>query len=70
MMNHEIQKSIKQCALCWLATVNADGVPNVSPKEMFVSDGDNHLLIADMNGIRLEILCYYSRALVSNRGQA
>ena len=47
MMNHEIQNSINECVLCWLATVSSNGMPNVSPKEMFVSDGD-HLMIANI----------------------
>ncbi len=32
--------------LCWLATVDADGQPNVAPKEVFVPWGDDQLLIA------------------------
>jgi len=48
MMNSEVQQSIKESVLCWLATVDSDGIPNVSPKEMFVSDGDNHILIANI----------------------
>lgn len=44
-MNDDIRKSIDECVLCWLATADADGVPNVSPKEMFVAHGDK-LLIA------------------------
>ena len=48
MLGDEIRESIKECVLCWLATVDSDGMPNVSPKEMFVYDGDNHLLIANI----------------------
>lgn len=32
--------------LCWLATVDAEGQPNVSPKEVFVPLGEDQLLIA------------------------
>jgi len=34
--------------LCWLATVSEEGVPNVSPKELFVFEGEKHLLIANI----------------------
>jgi hypothetical protein len=34
--------------LCWLATVDADGQPNVSPKEIFCAYGTDTLLIADI----------------------
>jgi predicted pyridoxine 5'-phosphate oxidase superfamily flavin-nucleotide-binding protein len=32
------------CVLCWLATTDADGQPNVSPKEVFAVV-DEHLLV-------------------------
>jgi len=34
-MNEDIIKYIDQSVLCWLATVDADNQPNVSPKEIF-----------------------------------
>jgi predicted pyridoxine 5'-phosphate oxidase superfamily flavin-nucleotide-binding protein len=34
--------------LCWLATVDEAGRPNVSPKEIFTAHGDDHLLIAHL----------------------
>ncbi|MEZ4986417.1 MAG: DUF1572 family protein [Saprospiraceae bacterium] len=34
-MNKELKDSIDASVLCWLATVDATGMPNVSPKEMF-----------------------------------
>jgi len=37
-----IQRSI----LCWLATVDVHGQPNVSPKEVFAAFDENHLVIA------------------------
>lgn len=48
MMNHELKSSIDECVLCWLATVDADGAPNVSPKEMFVHHDNGKLLIANI----------------------
>jgi len=34
--------------LCWLATVDPTGTPNVTPKEIFAFYGDGHLVIADI----------------------
>ena len=34
--------------LCWLATVDAHGVPNVSPKEIFCCHGGREILIANI----------------------
>ena len=48
MLNEDIKKSIDESVLCWLATVGVDNVPNVSPKQAFMADGDNHLLIANI----------------------
>ncbi len=48
MMNQEIQKAISESVLCWLATADSDGMPNVSPKEMFVSDGADQILVANI----------------------
>lgn len=48
MINHEVQKSIKDSVLCWLATVDKDGQPSVSPKEMFMASAKDTLLIANI----------------------
>ena len=45
MLTAEVKWSIEQSVLCWLATAK-DGVPNVSPKEIFVAEDDTHVLIA------------------------
>jgi predicted pyridoxine 5'-phosphate oxidase superfamily flavin-nucleotide-binding protein len=37
---------IHRTVLCWLATVDAHGQPNVSPKEVFAAFDENHLVIA------------------------
>jgi len=39
---------IRRSVLCWLATVSTEGVPNVSPKEIFAHDGAETLLIAEI----------------------
>jgi len=48
MLNQEILNSINESVLCWLATTNVKGEPNVSPKEMFISNGPEHILIANI----------------------
>ncbi|MCA9919093.1 MAG: pyridoxamine 5'-phosphate oxidase family protein [Anaerolineales bacterium] len=48
MITAEVKASARESVLCWLATANASGEPNVSPKEMFVVEGDDRLLIANI----------------------
>jgi len=48
MITPEIAESIEHSVLCWLATVSADGFPNVSPKEAFIHDGGGRILIANI----------------------
>ena len=48
MFTDEVKKSMAESVLCWLATVDDDGVTNNSPKEVFVPYGSNELLIADI----------------------
>ena len=47
-LSDDVKDSIDDCVLCWLATVSADGEPNVSPKEVFCSYGDTEILIANI----------------------
>jgi uncharacterized protein len=46
MIDAEVRHSLERSVLCWLATVDAQGWPNVSPKETFLAEDDRHLLIA------------------------
>ncbi|MBJ7537642.1 pyridoxamine 5'-phosphate oxidase family protein [Marinomonas transparens] len=48
MLTAEIKQSIDESVLCWLATVDADGSPNCSPKEIFTYFGDTQLIIANI----------------------
>lgn len=48
MMNDAVLQSLQQSILCWLATVDEDGFPNVSPKEIFCASGNRSLLIANI----------------------
>ena len=44
----QIKASITNSVLCWLATTDGDGQPNVSPKEMFTTVGEDQLVIANI----------------------
>ena len=46
ILDADVLRYIDRSVLCWLATVDEQGHPNVSPKEIFVADGDGRLLIA------------------------
>ncbi len=44
----EIKKYIDNSVLCWLATVSAEAIPNVSPKEIFNYYGADKIIIANI----------------------
>lgn len=46
-MTPEIKKAIADSVLCWLATSSLDGIPNVSPKEVFCEYGEA-ILVANI----------------------
>jgi uncharacterized protein len=46
LLTDEVKSALERGVLCWLATVSSDGVPNVSPKEIFASEGERHVLVA------------------------
>ena len=46
MLTPDIKKYIDQSVLCWLATVSKEGIPNVSPKEIFTYLDNEHIGIA------------------------
>ena len=48
MLSPDVLKYMESSVLCWLATVDEHGAPNVSPKEIFVSYGDNTVLVANI----------------------
>lgn len=47
-INSEIISCFDKSVLCWLATANKQGKPNVSPKEIFAVYDDEHIVIADI----------------------
>ena len=46
MMNESVREAARRSVLCWLATVDADGQPNVSPKEVWAMADDEHVVVA------------------------
>jgi uncharacterized protein len=44
----ETRAEIARAVLCWCATVDGNGQPNVSPKEVFRIFGDDGIVIADI----------------------
>lgn len=46
MLTPEVQECANRSVLCWLATVDADGRPSVSPKEIFAVFDSSYLVIA------------------------
>jgi len=48
MLSREILASAQKSLLCWLATADAQGQPNVSPKEIFTFYDAEHFLIANI----------------------
>lgn len=47
-INQAIRTDIGNSVLCWLATVDPEGTPNVTPKEIFSCYGDDRLVVADI----------------------
>jgi hypothetical protein len=48
MFNAEFHRLMHSSILCWLATVDDSGQPNVSPKEVFSAIDDRHLVLANI----------------------
>lgn len=49
MFKADLIECASRSVLCWLATSDADGMPNVSPKEVFTTWGNSHILIANIS---------------------
>lgn len=47
-MDKAVKSSIEQSVLCWLATANEHGEPNVSPKEIFAAYGEDEIIVANI----------------------
>ncbi|WP_274423291.1 pyridoxamine 5'-phosphate oxidase family protein [Chelativorans sp. YIM 93263] len=51
-INQAVRTDIANSVLCWLATVDSEGIPNVTPKEIFTSYSDDRIIIADIGIIQ------------------
>ena len=47
-INDAVSTDAGNAGLCWLATVDTDGVPSATPKEMFATSGEDRFVIADI----------------------
>ena len=47
-LNTETKESISGSVLCWLATLSAENIPNVSPKEIFNYYSTDKIIIANI----------------------
>lgn len=48
MLTADVADAARRSVLCWLATVDEQGQPNVSPKEIFALSGAHNLVIANV----------------------
>lgn len=48
MFDDDVRRFAESSVLCWLATIDTHGWPNVSPKEMFILKGGSHVVIANI----------------------
>lgn len=48
MLSQKVLDAINRSVLCWLATSSAEGVPNVSPKEVFCAVSEKTIIIANI----------------------
>jgi hypothetical protein len=46
LLNESVREAARRSVLCWLATVDAEGQPNVSPKEVWAIADDQHVVVA------------------------
>ena len=53
-MDEKVKEAIDKSVLCWLATATPEGVPNVSPKEVFTYFNDTIIIanIASPNSVK------------------
>jgi predicted pyridoxine 5'-phosphate oxidase superfamily flavin-nucleotide-binding protein len=46
ILSDAVRETARRSVLCWLATVDADGQPNVSPKEVWAIADEQHVVVA------------------------
>ena len=47
-LTKEIRELLDKSVLCWLATASEDNTPNVSPKEIFDTFGQDRIIVANI----------------------
>ena len=48
IFNTDLKAMAERSVLCWLATADESGQPNVSPKEVFAVADDEHIVVANI----------------------
>jgi len=48
VLTDEVRQAARRSVLCWLATVDDQGQPNVSPKEVWAIADDQHVVVANI----------------------
>jgi predicted pyridoxine 5'-phosphate oxidase superfamily flavin-nucleotide-binding protein len=48
VLTDAVRQAARSSVLCWLATVDAQGQPNVSPKEVWAIADDQHVVVANI----------------------
>jgi predicted pyridoxine 5'-phosphate oxidase superfamily flavin-nucleotide-binding protein len=48
ILNSSHKAMAERSVLCWLATADESGQPNVSPKEVFAVADDKHIVVANI----------------------
>jgi len=48
LLSEDALSTAKNSVLCWLATADATGQPNVSPKEIYAIFDDQHIVVANI----------------------
>ena len=48
MLDDDVREAAERSVLCWLASADERGQPNVSPKEVFAVADDEHIVVANI----------------------
>jgi len=48
VLTEQVKRCVNHSVLCWLATTDKDGMPNVSPKEIFTCWRNEFIIIANI----------------------
>ncbi len=46
LLTDAVREAARRSVLCWLATVDPEGWPNVSPKEVWAIADEQHVVVA------------------------